>query len=433
MSLFGSSGIRGVIGRDFTIDLAVSISEAVASTSRDIVLGRDTRVTGQMVSQALIAGATSIGANVHDAGMVSTPTLARAASRFDCGIMVTASHNPSQYNGVKLWNPDGSAFDTLQMTEVENRIHNRIIEPRSWRHVGSLHRLEGVVEGHVESIVRALGSASSQVVLDCGNGATFEVSPLTLRTLGCGLTTLNCQADGFFPGRTPEPTEDQLTDLKETVVRKGADVGIAHDGDGDRMVAVDDKGRFIDGDRLIALFASTLKVTGVVAPMDASMVLDDLVETVVRCRVGDVYVAEALKKHALAFGGEPSGTYIFPRETYCPDGVYAGALLAKMASEQRLSELVDSLPSYPARRMSHMFDPRSRQEVEGRLGEAARGLDCDRLLTLDGYRAEYPDGWFLVRLSGTEPKLRVTVEARDNAELERLSAIASRLVGRCVP
>ncbi len=431
MSLFGSSGIRGVIGQDFTPDLAVSISEAVASMNHEIVLGRDTRTTGQMVSQALIAGATSMGASVHDAGMVSTPTLARAAADFDCGIMVTASHNPSQYNGVKLWNPDGSAFDTPQMTEVENRIGNRM-EGKSWRHVGKTYQLEGAVESHVEAIVKAMGSATAQVVLDCGCGGTFEVSPRALRTLGCRLTTLNCQADGHFPGRTSEPTEDQLQDLKELVLKKKADVGIAHDGDGDRMVAMDDKGRFIDGDRLIALFASSLKSQGVVAPMDASMVLDDLVGKVVRCKVGDVYVAEALKQHSLDFGGEPSGTYIFPQQTYCPDGVYAGALLAKMASEQRISDMVDALPSYPAKRTSHQFEARARKDVEARLSEAASHLDCDRVLTLDGFRAEYPDGWFLVRLSGTEPKLRVAVEARDRAEVERLSEIAADMVRRCL-
>jgi phosphoglucosamine mutase len=284
----------------------------------------------------------------------------------------------------------------------------------------------------VESIVRSLGSASSEVVLDCGNGAAFEVSPRALRTLGCRVTTLNSQADGFFPGRTPEPTEDQLTDLKELVRKKGADVGIAHDGDGDRMVAVDDQGRFIDGDRLIALFASALRVKGVVAPMDASMVLDDIVETVVRCKVGDVYVAEALKRSGLEFGGEPSGTYIFPKETFCPDGVYAGALLARMASEQSLAEMVDALPSYPVKRESHKFEARQRKDVEDKLASSCQGLDCDRLLTMDGFRAEYPDGWFLVRLSGTEPKLRVTVEARDPQELERLSRVASDLVGRCL-
>jgi phosphoglucosamine mutase len=432
MSLFGSSGIRGVVGQDFTVDLTVSISEAVGSLHQSIVLGRDTRTTGPMVAQALIAGATSMGAEVHDAGMVSTPTLARAASEFDCGLMVTASHNPSQYNGVKMWNPDGSAFDSVQMNEVENRIANRSSEPRDWRHVGSCSTLEGAVQRHVEAIARSVGEATAKVVLDCGCGATFEVSPLTLRTLGCGVTSLNCQADGYFPGRMPEPTEEQLQDLKELVISKSADLGIAHDGDGDRMVAVDYKGRFIDGDRLIALFATYLKAKGVVAPMDASMVLDDITGKVVRCKVGDVYVAEALKSSGLEFGGEPSGTYIFPNETFCPDGVYAGALLAKMASEDRLSTMVDALPRYPVKRESHKFEARRRAEVEERLREEAQGLDCDRLLTLDGYRAEFPDGWFLVRLSGTEPKVRVTVEARDERELERLAELSSRVVGRCL-
>jgi phosphoglucosamine mutase len=432
MSLFGSSGIRGVVGQDFTVDLAVSISEAVGSLHSSIVLGRDTRTSGQMVARALIAGATSMGADVQDAGMISTPTLARAASEFDCGLMVTASHNPSPYNGVKMWNPDGSAFDTVQMNEVENRIAHRAYEHKGWRHVGTSKRYEGAVHRHVQSIARSIGEASARVVLDCGCGATFEVSPLTLRTIGCGVTSLNCQADGHFPGRNPEPTEDQLYDLKELVVIKGADLGIAHDGDGDRMVAVDDKGRFIDGDRLIALFATYLKMKGVVAPMDASMVLDDIVGRVIRCKVGDVYVAEALKSSGLEFGGEPSGTYIFPNETFCPDGVYAGALLAKMASEDRLSAMIDGLPRYPVRRESHKFEARRRREVEERLKAEAQGLDCDRLLTVDGFRAEYSDGWFLVRLSGTEPKLRITVEARDEEGLERLKEISARMVGRCL-
>ena len=410
----------------------MSIGEAVGNVNAHIVLGRDTRTSGPMVAQALIAGATSMGASIHDAGMVSTPTLARAAGEYDCGLMVTASHNPSPYNGVKMWNPDGSAFDTVQMGDVENRIARRPTELRSWRQVGTSCRAEGAVDAHVASILRSLEAATARVVLDCGCGATFEVSPLALRSLGCKVTTLNCQADGFFPGRTPEPTEDQLTDLKALVLKNGADAGIAHDGDGDRMVAVDDRGRFIDGDRLIALFASSLKVKGVVAPMDASMVLDDIVGKVVRCKVGDVYVAEALKRSGLEFGGEPSGTYIFPNETFCPDGVYAGALLAKMASEASLADMVDGLPSYPVKRSSHKFEARRRTEVVSSLASAAEGLDCDRLLTMDGYRAEYPDGWFLVRLSGTEPKIRVTVEARDRETLERLSALADGVVGRCL-
>jgi phosphoglucosamine mutase len=432
MSLFGSSGIRGVLGKDFTAELAVSIGEAVGSVHREIVLGMDTRTSGDLVANALVAGATSVGADVQVAGRVSTPTLARAVSPLGCGLMVTASHNPPQYNGVKMWNPDGSAFDSQQMSDIEDMIVKDAPVTMDWRHVGSSRPLEGAVERHVEAIVRSGGEASSKVVLDCGNGATYEVSPMALRSLGCQVTTLNAQADGFFPGRAPEPTEDQLADLKHLVERKNADVGIAHDGDGDRMVAVDDKGRFVDGDRLIALFASALQVDGVVAPMDASMVLDDLVGKVVRCRVGDVYVAEELKRTGLVFGGEPSGTYIFPQETYCPDGVYAGALLARMASEQKLSDALDALPSYPVARASYKFEASKKEEVQRCLAETMSGLDCDRLLTVDGFRAEYADGWFLIRLSGTEPKLRSTVEARDTRELERLQGIAQDVVGRCL-
>ncbi|WP_049796325.1 phosphoglucosamine mutase [Methanomassiliicoccus luminyensis] len=432
MSLFGSSGIRGEVGQDFTLELAVSIGEAVGSEYPDIVQARDTRTSGDMVSSALVAGATSVGAEVHDAGMVPTPTLAREAASHRCGIMVTASHNPPQYNGVKIWNPDGSAFDSLQMNEVEERILGKKADRKDWRRVGSVQALQGAADRHIDAIVRSIGSASSKVVLDCGNGATTSVSPLALRTLGCGLVTLNANPDGFFPGRTSEPTEEALQDLKDTVLKRKADLGIAHDGDGDRMVAVDDRGRFISGDRLIALFASAMKAQGIVAPMDASMVLDDLVGEVVRCKVGDVYVAEALKKSGLDFGGEPSGTYIFPKETYCPDGVYAGALLARMASEAKISDLLDELPSFPAARHSFKFDSSRKSRIKDGLAAAMQGLDCDRLLTLDGFRAEFPDGWFLVRLSGTEPKVRMTVEARDREELKRLEAVGLNIVEGCL-
>ena len=192
------------------------------------------------------------------------------------GLMVTASHNPGPYNGVKLWNPDGSAFDSAQMSDIEMLITTQRFDRKDWKEVGKGHRHEGAIESHIASILRSVPTSSAKVVLDCGNGATSTISPYVLRRMGCDVTTLNCQPDGFFPGRTPEPTEDQLSDLKEAVLRKGADLGIAHDGDGDRMVAVDDRGRFVDGDRLLALFTSEMAADGVVAPMDASMVLNDI-------------------------------------------------------------------------------------------------------------------------------------------------------------
>lgn len=432
-SLFGSSGIRGLVGREITADLVLSIGSAVGSRYDRIIIGRDTRTSGDLMAMALSAGIMASGADVYDAGMVSTPTLARAAIDFDCGLMITASHNPAEYNGVKMWNQDGSAFDTAQMEEIEALIHSRNFRRPAWNQVGQSYPHLGATRSHMDDVIHALGSADISVVLDCASGATVGISPILLRELGCRVFTLNAQPDGYFPGHLPEPTEDQLIDLRKTVVSKGADLGIAHDGDGDRMVAVDENGRFVDGDKLIALFASVMEADGLVAPIDASMVLDDMVDgNVIRTRVGDVYVAEALKKSNLPFGGEPSGTFIFPRETYCPDGVYAAAFLAKIVTERRLSELIDSLPSYPSARESFVFDAAEKENVRRKLAEEMQKVAALRLITVDGYRAEFADGWFLVRLSGTEPKLRMTAEARSKDELDRLMYLGRGVIKRCL-
>jgi phosphoglucosamine mutase len=433
MLLFGSSGIRGIVGKDLTIELASDIGSAVGTLYEKVVLGKDTRTSGDMISQSLIAGVTSAGSSTYHAGLVPTPTLARASRAFDCGLMVTASHNPPEYNGVKMWNPDGSAFNTKQMIEVEEHISEKEFGKADWRNVGRAYDHEGAIEAHIESIVRSLGTFESKVAVDCGCGATSVISPLLLRKLGCEVFGINTQPDGFFPGRSPEPTEDQLGDVRDAVLRKTADVGIAHDGDGDRMVAIDEKGRFVGGDRLLALFASKCGTKGIVAPIDASMILDDITgNPVVRCRVGDVFVSEALKRTALEFGGEPSGTFIFAKETYCPDGVYAGALLAKMTADEPLSSMIDALPSYPVTRESFSFDPSRKKLLETKVAGEMEKVKCDRLLTLDGFRANYEDGWFLIRISGTEPKLRVTAEARSEEELKRLKGIYGPIVKRCL-
>ncbi|NLI73974.1 MAG: phosphoglucosamine mutase [Euryarchaeota archaeon] len=431
MQLFGSSGIRGIVGESFTIELARGIGEAVGSMYQHIVLGRDTRTTGPMMMHAIICGANSAGASVYDAGMISTPTLARATSGFDCGIMVTASHNPAQYNGIKLCNPDGSAFNTEQTKSVEERIDSPL-PAKNWTDVGRVFTFEGAEKAHIEAILDDVDNSEASVVVDCGCGAAFRISPLALRELGCSVLSLNAQPDGHFPARTPEPTEDALNDLKAAVIKRGADVGIAHDGDGDRMVAIDDRGRFVSGDRLIALFASAMNVKGLVAPVDASMILDEMISKVERCRVGDIYVAEMLKQSGLEFGGEPSGTYIFPRQTYCPDGVLAGAMIASIADEQPLSERLDALPSFPSSRSSWPFRAENRIELSKCIEDEMNQLDCDRLLTMDGFRAEFSDGWILVRLSGTEPKIRTTVEARDEEELRRLTNIVDKIIDRCL-
>jgi len=403
------------------------LGDAYGST----IVGRDPRVTGPMLVQALTAGVLSSGACAIDAGLVSTPTLARGTREFACGAVVTASHNPAPYNGIKLWNPDGMAFDEDQQQEIEEGLDRGRSPVPSWDHVGEVSTRADLVEQHVEAILKDAGAAKVRVVVDCACGATATITPFLLRQMGCDVVAVNAQADGHFPGRDPEPLEENLAVLSSTVRAVHADLGIAHDGDGDRMVAVDREGRFVGGDMLLALFAREEVRRSLVVPVDASMVLDDLLPKakIWRTRVGDVYVAAELKRRAADFGGEPSGTWIFPKSTLCPDGVYAAARLVAMVAARPLDAMVHEIPKYPVLRGSVPYDAAKRKAIEPRLDVALRGLGGD-VTTIDGWRLQFDDGWSLVRFSGTEPKIRLTAESRDAARANEIySAVLSSAKG----
>ncbi len=418
---FGSSGIRGRGNVDVTPDLALRVGMALGELHGRTVVGRDPRLTGPMLAHALIAGVLSTGSDVVDAGLVSTPTLARGAAEYACGAMITASHNPAPDNGIKLWNPDGMAFDEGQQKEIEDYLAANRFQPAAWDRVGTVASRHDLIERHVEAILREVGRAKLRVVVDCGCGATSTITPHLLRRMGCEVVALNAQTDGHFPGREPEPTEENLRLLRSTVPASKADLGIAHDGDGDRMVAVDHEGRFVGGDALLVLFAKREVRRGLVVPVDASMVLEDTLPkaTIWRTRVGDVYVAAELKRRGADFGGEPSGTWIFPKTSYCPDGVYAAARLVSLVAEHPLASLVRGIPTYPVIRGAIAYDASRRDAIEVRVGSAMRALSSD-MTTVDGWRLQFEDGWALVRFSGTEPKIRVLAESRDEARAKEI-------------
>ncbi|UCD92359.1 MAG: phosphoglucosamine mutase [Methanobacteriota archaeon] len=414
MSLFGSSGIRGLVFDEITMDLALDMGRAVGSLHNNVILGRDTRTSGEMYRSLIVSGLLSSGADASDAGIVSTPTLAWAGKQFDCGLMITASHNPGNYNGVKFWNPNGLAFLKEQRDQIDELLRRKEFRPAEWDQIGQLHAYENAVSEHKDAILSSLGESSIKVVVDCGGGATFNITPTLLEDMGCEVFALNAEPDGHFSSRMPEPTEENLSTLIQTVKSENADLGIAHDGDGDMMTTVDEKGRYIGGDKLLSIFAKQEVSKSVVVPVDASMVIDDLVPDakVYRTRVGDVFVGEEIERREADFGGEPSGTWIFPRHFLCPDGVYAAALLANMVSESKLSELADKVPEYPQKVEGFSFDPKRRESILKSLDERMRSVPCEEMTTVDGWRLQFQDGWALVRLSGTEPKVRLKVEAR---------------------
>ncbi len=419
MKLFGSSGIRGIANQEVGIDLALRIGEIVGAANSNVVIGRDPRIAAPMIEKALTAALTSAGCNVTLAGLVTTPTLAYASKDYDCGIMVTASHNPSEYVGIKLWNPDGMAFDSKQQTEIEDKFSDSFTEMVKWNEIGSIEEKNGFVEEHCKQILKNTNPSKLRVVLDCGCGAGCTITPYLLRRMGCEVITLNCQPDGYFPARNPEPNEKNLWMLQKAVREFDADLGIAHDGDADRMMAVDDEGTFVTGDELLTMFAlqKCKKDDTIAVPVDTSMMLDDALPeaTVIRTRVGDVYVAEAIKKHEAAFGGEPSGSWIFPAISYCPDGIYAAGRLVNMADENKLSDLRKSLPQYPTVRGTVPCEDSKKESVMAKLKSSLESMG--NVTDIDGIRVETDEGWVLVRPSGTEPKIRITAEARTGTNI----------------
>src|SRR4030042_3255163 len=188
------------------------------------------------------------GCDIYIAGLVTTPTLAEAARLLDAGVMITASHNPPEYGGIKLWNPDGSGFNVSQSNDIEKLLESRNFELKPWNEVGGRHILPEAISSHAERILDKAKESKLKVVVDCANGPAFTITPVVLQRMGCKVVTINSNSDGHFPGRPPEPVDENLTDLKSAVVSMKADLGIAHDGDADRMVAVDDKGMFLGGD-----------------------------------------------------------------------------------------------------------------------------------------------------------------------------------------
>jgi phosphoglucosamine mutase len=274
---------------------------------------------------------------------------------------------------------------------------------------------EGAITRHIEAIMsNYTNSLKVKAVVDAGGGAGSEVTPLLLEKLGCEVIALNCQPTGIFP-RGIEPSEANLSDMCRIVKDSGAAVGIAHDGDADRMMAIDDRGRYIAGDKLLVILARAAGAKDVVTTLDASMTIDTMGFSVRRTRIGDTFVSEELKKGG-DFGGETSGAWIFPAVSFCPDGIYAAAQIAAIASQHRLSELVDAIPVYPLRRGSIGSDGIKMSGLESIL----RALKPLTVTKTDGLKLDFKDGWLLVRPSGTEPKIRITAEAKTEPRAKQL-------------
>jgi len=449
--LFGSSGIRGVYGEKVTPEIVLSIGEALGSyltgapghrdtgapNQYSILIARDTRVTSKILENAFAAGVESIGLEVVRAGLAPTPALAFATRNLgvQAGVVITASHNPPEYNGIKLWQEDSSAYTP----EMEGKIEEIVSGARElrgagapkadWKEIGQSKTID-IIQDYSKALLNAVNiSEEHRIALDCGHGAACAVSPELLARFG-EVSKLFSEPDGTFPGRKSEPAEENLDELKKLVIETNSEVGFAHDGDADRLAVVDEQGNFVPKDQLLALLAlNEIKNTkgNIVIPVDTSLLVEEAIldagGTVSMTPIGDVHIAVEMKKTDSVFGGEPSGCFIFPKVHWCPDGILASLKVLEILekSKKPLSELVEKLPKYVTMRSKIKCSDSEKEKVCSKLYEKVRSLkNADRILEIDGIRADFEDSWILVRPSGTEPIVRLTVEAKTEKQATEL-------------
>ena len=442
---FGTSGIREVVNERLTPELALRVGKALGTylDGGTVVVGKDTRTSGEMLKSALISGLLSAGVEVIDIGLAPTPLTGFAIRLYkaDAGVTITASHNPPEYNGVKVWQPNGMAYTPEMEAELERIIDSGNFKKVPWNEIGTVRRADPKRE-YIERALEMLHLKNSyNVVLDAGNGAGSVLSPYLQRELGNKVISLNSHPSGFFV-RELEPNAKSLSALAKTVKAMEADVGIAHDGDADRIGVVDDQGNFVEYEVMLSLIAGYMLVKfgrgKIVTTVDAGFALDDYVKPlggeVIRTRVGDVAVADELAKNGGVFGGEPSGTWIIPQWNLTPDGIFAGALVLEMIDELGpISELAKEVPRYVTLRAKIPCPNEKKAKAMKIIAkEALRSFDYERLIDIDGIRIENSDWWILFRPSGTEPIMRITLEAHTEDKAKELMEKAERLVKEAI-
>jgi phosphoglucosamine mutase len=438
--LVSSSGFRGLAMDEISPDLCMEIGLALSgAASGPYVVGHDTRLSSPLLKQALITGLNEGGSDAVDLGLMPTPAVAFYSLGRAGGAMVTASHNPPQYNGIKLFNGRGASLSQAGYLSLISGTGSPGLA--RWDSLGTPRSGEGL-HGYIEHLASSAKIRRSwRVGLDPGNGATTITAPMALSLCGASPSAINLAPDGTFPGRGAEPEGAALSSLCQLVRENGLDVGFAFDGDGDRVAVVDENGSPVPQDLALGFVAArSVRSRGgsrVIVNVDASAVVDLMVESeggkVQRCRVGDAYVLEALMAAGGVFGGEACGAWIHPELSLCPDGVLSSIVFLNLLEESGLkpSQIGRGLPRLHLRRRKIPFTNELKQHVMGPAKVLLTGMFPDAAVTdVDGIRIELADkSWVLVRPSGTEPLIRITAESSSEVKADELAARVSEAVG----
>lgn len=433
--LFGTDGIRGIANREpITAEVIFHIGRAGAYLFKDrvdpkILIGRDTRISGDMLESALIAGICSMGVNVLRAGIIPTPVVAYLARAYcaNCGIVISASHNPFDHNGIKYIGGDGFKFSDSEEEEIE-KIYFENHSKDEWptkNNIGRVKELPEATDRYIDYIKNTLPPKFTlkgyKIVLDCANGASFIIAPRVFKELGAEIITINDKPSGTninYNCGSVHPAS-----LRKEVLRQKADLGFSYDGDADRVIAVDEKGNIVDGDQIMVICAlnlikkAQLPNKTVVTTLMSNIGFDRAIKKaggkVIRTNIGDRYVLEMMKKVKTVLGGEQSGHIIFSQYSTTGDGLLTSLQFMKVLREEEkpLSNLATVMEKYPQIILNYEVKDNERFFKNVCIKKFIKEIEEE----LDG------KGRIFVRASGTEPLIRILLEGEDKNKLEKIS------------
>ena len=436
---FGTDGIRGIAGESLTADLSFKVGKALGKLLTEkkdhpkVVIGRDTRISCDMIEHALTAGLTSTGVNVMTVGTIPTPAIAYLTKTIetDSGIMISASHNPYQDNGIKIFGPDGFKLTDVQELEIESLIDNsEQIKNASFEKIGKVYGGNELTQKYIQHIKQSItGDLSDiKIALDCANGATTGVAPFIFGDLEADIETIGCQPNGININDNVGSTK--IATISEFVKENNVDVGFAFDGDGDRVLAVDAEGNVVDGDKIMFILAKHLKEQG---ELKDNMVVSTVMSNIgfykameenglqsVKTAVGDRYVVEEMRKNDYSLGGEQSGHIVLMNYATTGDGILTAVKLANIikTSGKSLEELASEVSIYPQKLVNiKVVDKKTAMEDSEILAE------CEKVeKELEG------NGRILLRASGTENLIRVMVEASSDELTDKYCEQVAKIV-----
>lgn len=439
--MFRAYDIRGIYGKDLTNNFAETIGKAFGTfigAGQKLAVGRDVRIGSEQLKNAVVKGLVSTGCHVDDMGLVTTPILyfGIANKHKDGGVMVTASHNPAEWNGLKLCREKGVIVGQgTGMEEIKEIIVNGKFTKSKTK--GKVETYKGIVNQYAAFVLDKIRiERKLKVVLDTGNSVSGIVAPKLFRQTGCRVEVINEELDGTFPSRSPEPTEASLQQLISAVKKARADFGVGYDGDGDRAVFVDDKGRVLTGDYTSVIFAQAFITKGkrkVVYDVSCSSAVEEAIKAkggipVVE-RVGRPFMMDRALREKAVFGGERSGHFYFPDIYGLDDGTFASLKMAEILSRagMPLSRMVDKIPKYYSSTVNVPFPDEHKFTVIERC-KAKFEEKGFQIIDIDGVKAQDENGWVLLRSSNTEPLIRIFAEGKTHAKLTQLLGLAERML-----